>query len=255
MVTMIMLMLWLLMGLFVSIAKDKLPALLLWECELHLVTLWCADCCVTLFHRYRGVLHFWLVYTLLVNLDLTGKFGDLESLGVACPDRIRECNVNGDILGVDMGHIVGGLLLDILAVWSICFMVAIIMLWRLTHSHLLDLFLRVECNLCCLSSGFLVLGLVAIRAHLKLSLLLFLTAQSLGVVVAIFSINDGLNMQLDIFTVGIKSWRADLDSLYNILDGAVVLRVLVAIAGLVVAVTCLVMDTWGQRRVVLCTVG
>ena len=67
-----MTMLWLLVGLFMGIAKDELPADLLRERQLHLVALWLAKRRVTLFHGHSGVLHFWLIHTLFLNLDLTG---------------------------------------------------------------------------------------------------------------------------------------------------------------------------------------
>ena len=82
-----------------------------------------------------------------------------------------------------------------------------------------------------LSGGGLSLGLVGVGAHLVVDLLNGLSADSPGHGVALLLVDDILPGKLDGGALGGEGGGAHFGGLNNILDGAVVLGVLVAVRG------------------------
>ena len=101
----------------------------------------------------------------------------------------------------------------------------------LAHGDHLGLALLVEGNLNGLGGGGLSLGLVGVGADLVVNLLSGLRADGSGDSVALLPVDDVLSGQLNGVADGLEGRGAHLSGLDNILDGAVVLGLLVAVVG------------------------
>jgi len=192
--------------------------------------------CDTLLECFRNDLDLWDSDTFLFGEVFAADSweGDwfvhagLDGLGVGDSDS-----------GLHNGHdrdIVASLLGDLLAVVvSVSTMsVSISVLGRLTDGNHLGFALLVERNLNSLGSGFLILWLVRVCADFVIDLLDALGTDSTGDCVALLNILYALTGEFDWGADCFQSWGAHLGSLNNILDRAVVLGVLIAIARLVV---------------------
>ena len=217
----------------VGVAVDELHADLLGQGQLNLLALGLTEAGGALLHRDGGVLDGRLVNALLLGDHLTAEDGDLDGLGDTGLDGLWESHPDIDVLGLDLRHIVGSLLLDLLAVLPVALLVAMLVGW-LAHSHHLHAGFLLEGYLHGLRTGILVLLLVVIGADLELSALIILTALSASQVIAVLTISDGLHIKINILTVGLEGGSAHLGNLNHILNRAVVLGVLIAVRGLVV---------------------
>ena len=112
--------------------------------------------------------------------------------------------------------------------------VAVDVLGGLAHSHHLGDALLLEGDLHGLGAGGLGLGLVGVGADLVVNLLDALSAHGPGHVIALLLVNDALPGQLNGVADGLEGGDTHFGVLDNILHGAVVLGVLIAVAGLVV---------------------
>jgi len=192
--------------------------------------------CDTLLECFRNDLDLWDSDTFLFGEVFAADSweGDwfvhagLDGLGVGDSDS-----------GLHNGHdrdVVASLLGDLLAVVvSVSTMsVSISVLGWLADSNHLGFALLLEGNFDSLGGSFLILWLVGVGADLVVDLLDALGTDSTGDCVALFYILDALTGEFDRVAHCFQSWSADLSSLDNILDRAVVLGVLIAIARLVV---------------------
>ena len=213
-----------------SVAVDKLLADLLGQGELDLLALGPSQGGDTLLHRLGGVLDLGLGNALLLNKDLAADAGEGDGLVDAGLDGLGVANANLDVTRGDNGDVVGGLLLDLLAVLVAVLLVTMTVA-GLAHGHHLGVALLLEADLHSLGGGVLVLLVVAIAAHLIVDHLGALRADSAGDIIAVLSVNNALDGQLDIGALGVKSGRADLGNLDNILNAAVVLGLLIATIG------------------------
>merc|ERR1719400_164739 len=148
----------------------------------------------------------------------------LDGLGVGDGDNGLNNGDNGDV--------VAGLLGDLLAV-VVAVAVAVSVLGGLAHGHHLGDALLLEGDLNSLGAGGLGLGLVGVGADLVVNLLDALSAHGPGHVIALLLVDDALPGQLNGVADGLEGGDTHFGVLDNILDGAVVLGVLIAVAGLV----------------------
>ena len=213
-----------------GVAVDELLADLLGQGELDLLALGPSQGGDTLLHRLGGVLDLGLGNALLLNKDLAADAGEGDGLVDAGLDGLGVADANLDITRGDNGDIVGCLLLDLLAVLVAVLLVTMTVA-GLAHGHHLGVALLLEADLHSLGGGVLVLLVVAIAAHLIVDHLGALRADSAGDIIAVLSVNNALDGQLDIGALGVKSGRADLGNLDNILNAAVVLGLLIATIG------------------------
>ncbi len=161
----------------------------------------------------------------------TGKGDGLVHTGL---DGLRVSDGDIDINRGDNRHIVGSLLLNLLAVVvtiTTISTMSITTITRLADSDHLDVGLLLEGNLNSLGSGVLFLLLVRVRADLVVDLLDGLSADSAGDSVAELNINDALDGKVNILADGLEGRGADLSDLSHVLDGAVVLGVLITVVG------------------------
>ena len=105
--------------------------------------------------------------------------------------------------------------------------------------------LLLEGNLDGLSGGLLILGLVAVAAHLVVDLLDALGTDGPGDGVALLNILDGLSGKFDGGTVSIDMRGTDISLLNNIKNTAVVLGVLITISWLMVGWLVIASISWG----------
>ena len=213
-----------------SVAVDELLADLLGQGELHLLALGLSEGDDALLHRLCGILHLGLGDTLLLGEDLTADAGEGDGLVDTGLDGLGVADANLNITGSDNGHIVGGLLLNLLAVLVAVLLVTMTVAGLADGDHL-GIALLLEADLHGLGCGVLVLLVIAVAADLIINHLSALRADSAGDIVAVLSIDNALDGQLNIGALGLKSGRADLSDLNNILNAAVVLGLLVTAIG------------------------
>ncbi len=242
-------------GLLVSISIDELDTDLLGESKLNLLASRSSQLGDTLLDRLSVVLNLGHSDAPLLREIFTADTGKGDGLVHAGLDGLRVGNSDRNINRVHNRHVVGSLLLDLLAVVvAIASMaiavVSITTITGLTDSDHLDVGLLLEADLNSLGSGVLLLLLVGVRADLVVDLLNGLGADSAGHGVAELNINNALDGKVDILADSLEGGGADLSQLSHILNRAVVLGVLIAIVGLGVMVGRLMMVVRGGRLVV-----
>jgi len=152
----------------------------------------------------------------------------LDGLGVGDGDSRLNNSNDRDIVA----SLLGNFLAVVVSVSTMS--VSISVLGRLTDGNHLGFTLLVEGNLNSLGGGFLILWLVRVCADLVIDLLDALGTDSTGDCVALLNILYALTGEFDWGANCFQSWGAHLGSLNNILDRAVVLGVLIAVARLMV---------------------
>jgi hypothetical protein len=191
----------------------------------------------TLLESLRNDLDLWDSDTFLFGEVLAAdswerdRFVDtgLDGLGVGDGDSRLNNSHNRDVVASLLGN-----LLAVVVSVSTMSTVSISVLGRLTDGNHLGFALLVERNLNSLGGGFLILWLVRVGADLVIDLLDALGTDSTGDCVALLNILYALTGEFDWGANCFQSWGAHLGSLDNILDRAVVLGVLIAIARLMV---------------------
>ena len=221
------------LGHLLGVAVDQLNTDLLGELELNLLAVGLGELGHTLLDGLGVILNLGLSNALLLGDDLARDSGKGDGLVDAGLDGLGVTDTDIDIDRGDNGDIVGSLLGDLLAVLVSISMVSMAIA-GLADSHHLDISLLLEGNLNGLGSGVLVLLVVVVAADLIVDGLNGLSADSAGNIVAVLSINNPLDGQLNILTDGLESGGADLSLLGDVLDSAVVTGLLIAIMGLVV---------------------
>jgi len=192
--------------------------------------------CDTLLECFRNDLDLWDSDTFLFGEVFAADSweGDgfvhagLDGLGVGDSDSGLHNSHDRDVVA----SLLGDLLAVVVSVSTMS--VSISVLGRLTDGNHLGFALLVERNLNSLGGGFLILWLVRVCADLVIDLLDALGTHSTGDCVALLNILYALTGEFDWGANCFQSWGAHLGSLNNILDRAVVLGVLIAIARLMV---------------------
>ena len=170
---------------------------------------------------------------LLLGEVLAGDPGQADGLVDAGLDGLGVGHVNGGLHNGDNGDVVAGLLGNLLAVVVAVALVAVAVAGGLglADGDHLGLALLLEGDLDGLGGGGLGLGLVGVGADLVVNLLDGLSADGPGDVVALLLVDDALPGQLDGVADGLEGGGAHLGGLNNVLHGAVVLGVLIAVGG------------------------
>ena len=212
------------------VAVDELLADLLGQRELDLLALGLAQRGGALLHGLGGVLDLGLGHALPLSQDLAGDAREGDGLVHAGLDRLGVADAHVDVPGGDGGHVVGGLLLDLLAVLVAVLLVAVAVA-GLADGHHLRVALLLEGDLDGLGGGVLILLVVAVAAHLVVDHLGALRADGAGHVVAVLPVDDALDGEVDAGALGLEGGRADLGDLSDVLDAAVVLGLFVATVG------------------------
>jgi hypothetical protein len=219
-----------------SISIHQLLAHLLGKGQLNGLASWRNQLGHTLVHALAVVLHSRDGDALLLGQVLAADYGKVDGLVDAGLDGLGVGNLHLRLDNSDHGDIDAGLLGNLLAVvLSISSMTISILCW-LAHSHHLGLALLVEGHLNGLGCGDLRLGLVGVGAHLVVNHLSALRADSPGDGVALLSVYHPLDSQVNRAAGSFKSRGAHLRQLNDIQHRAVMLGVLVPIAGLGVAI-------------------
>jgi len=191
----------------------------------------------TLLKRFSHNLDLWDSDTFLFREVLTANSWEGDWLVDTGLDWFRVCDSDSWLNNSDNGDIVASLLGDLLAVVvsiSMSLSMAISVLGRLTDGHHLCLALLYEGNLNSLCGCLLTLRLVRVGADFIVDLLDALSADSTCDCVALLDILDIFAGEFNWAAHCFQSWGANFSSFNNILDGAVVLWMLIAIAGLMV---------------------
>lgn len=176
---------------------------------------------------------------LLGRQVLTADSGQADGLVDTGLDGLRVDNLDGGVNRGDNGDVEAGLLGNLLAV-VVSISLSVSVLGRLAHGDHLGNTLLLEGDLNSLGGGGLSLGLVGVGADLVVNLLNALRADGSGHSVALLLVNDGLPGELLRCAHCLEGRGADLSNLYNILDRAVVLGLLIAIGRGRVAIS------WGR---------
>jgi len=192
----------------------------------------------TLLKSLRNNLDLWDSDTFLFGEVFAADSWEGDRLVYTGLDWLRVGNGNSGLNDSDNGDIVASLLGNFLAVVvSISTMsttMSISVLGRLADGDHLGLALLAERNLNSLGGSLLTLRLVRVGADLVVDLLDALGTDGTGDSVALLNILYALTGEFDWGADCFQSWGANFSSLDNILNGAVVLGVLITIAGLVV---------------------
>ena len=163
---------------------------------------------------------------LLLGEVLAGDSGEDDGDVDTGLDGLGVGDIDGGLDGGDNGVVVTGLLGDLLAV-VVSVSLSVSVLSRLADGDHLGLALLHKGDLDGLGGGGLSLGLVGVGADLVGNLLGGLRADSSGDGVALLNVNYVLPGKFNGLADGLEGGGADLSSLYNIEDGAVVLGGLV----------------------------
>ncbi len=218
----------------VGVTVDQLNANLLGEGQLDLLAGGGGQLGDALLDRLGVILNLGHSDAPLLRKVLTADAGKGDGLVHAGLDGLGVGNGDGDINLSDNRDIVGSLLLDLLAVVVAITTIAAMSITTITglaDSDHLDVGLLLEADLNSLGGGVLLLLLVRVRADLVVDLLNGLGADSAGHSVAELNINNALDGKVNILADGLEGRGADLGDLSDILDGAVVLGVLIAVVG------------------------
>ncbi len=221
-------------GWILGVSVDQLDADLLGESELDLLASWGSQFGITLLDGFNGVLDFRNGDALLFGQVFTGDAGKSDGLVDAGLDGFGESNLDGDIDGGNDGNIEGCLLGDLLAVLAglaVTSVTSITAMAGLANGDHLDLDFLDEGDLNSLGDGVFFLLAVGERADLVGDLLNALGADGANNVVAELLVDDTLDGKFNWSTLGFEGGSADLGDLGYVLDGAVVLRLLISIAG------------------------
>jgi hypothetical protein len=225
----------LVLGGIVGKSVHDLNTDLLGKGELHSLASGSSQGSDTLLKSFRNNLNLWDSDTFLFGEVFTADSWEGDGLVDTGLDWLGVSDSNGRLNNGNNRDVVASLLGDLLAViMSISASMSISILGRLADGHHLGLTLLVEGNLNSLGSCLLTLRLVRVGAHLIVNLLNALGTDSTGDCVALLNILNVLTGEFDWVAHSLKSRGANFSSLNYILDGAVVLGVLIAIAGLVV---------------------
>jgi len=154
---------------------------------------------------------------LVLGQVLAGDSGQVNGLVNTGLDGLGVGNSDGGEDGGDDWAVVASLLGDLLAVVVTVAVVSVSRGW-LAHSHHLGVADPLEGDLNSLGGGVLALLLVVVGADLVLDNLDALRADGSGDIVALLSVNDLLDWELNWSADSLESWGADLSSLNNILN-------------------------------------
>jgi len=191
----------------------------------------------TLLKSLRNNLDLWDSDAFLFREVLAADSWEGDGLVDTGLDWLRVGDSYSRLNNSDDRDVVASLLGNLLAVVvsiSTSVSVSISILGRLADGNHLGFALLVERNLNSLGGSLLILRLVRIGADLVVDLLNALGTDSTGDCVALLDILDVLAGEFDWVADCFQSWGANFSSLNYILDGAVVLGVLITIAGLMV---------------------
>jgi len=227
----------LMLGGIVGKSVHDLNTDLLGEGELHSLASGSSQGSDALLEGFSNNLDLWDSDTFLFGEVLAADSWEGDGLVDTGLDWLRVGDSNSWLNYGNNGNVVASLLGDLLAVVmsiSMSMSVSISILGRLADGDHLCLTLLDEGNLNSLGSCLFTLRLVRVGAHLIVDLLDALGTDSTGDCVALFYILDALTGEFDRVAHCFQSWSADLSSLDNILDRAVVLGVLITIARLMV---------------------
>jgi len=217
------------LGSISSISIDDLNTDLLGEGELNSLAGRGSKLGNTLLKGLRNFLNLGDSDALLFREILTGDSGKADGLVDTGLDGLGVGDINSRLNRGDNRDVVAGLLSNLLAVVvSISVSISSISSW-LADGHHLGLALLLEGDLNSLGGGGLSLGLVGVGADLIVNLLSGFRADGSGDSVALLLVNNILPGQLNRVAHSLKGRGAHLSSLNNILNGAVVLGVLVAV--------------------------
>jgi len=180
---------------------------------------------------------------LLLRQVLAADSGQKDGLVDTGLDGLRVDNINSRLHNSQDRDIVASLLGNLLAV-VVAVAVVSVSRGRLADGDHLGVTFLLERNLNSLGSGSLSLGLVGVGAHLIVNLLDALSADSPGDSVTLLSVDHVLAGQLNWGAHGLKSRGADLSSLNNIKDRAVMLGLLISVVGRLVVDRGMV--SWGM---------
>ena len=216
----------------VGVTVDKLNADLLGEGQLNLLASWGSKLGDTLLNRLSGVLNLWDGDALVLNLVLAADTGKEDGLVDAGLDWLRVGDGHINIDRGDNRDIVLGGLGNLVAVVVAIASVSVATIGGGADSHHLDLGLLLEGDLNSLGSGVLLLLGVVVAADLIGDLLDGLSADSAGDIIAELLVDNDLDGQIDVLANSLKGWGADLGDLSHVLDSAVVLGLLIAVAAI-----------------------
>jgi len=228
--------LWVVWLWVVGISVDQLDADLLGQGQLNLLASRGIQLSHALLDGLDGILNLGHGDALVlceVGAADTGKGNGLVDAGL---DWLGVGDSHININGGDDGHIVLGSLGDLVAVVvSVAAMSITVMAissgWLADSDHL-NILLLLEGDLNSLGSGGLLLLLVAVGANLIGDLFNGLSADSPGDIIAELLVDDLLDGKVNIGADLLEGWHADLGNLSHILDGAVVLGLLIAVAAI-----------------------
>ena len=199
-----------------------------------------------LLDRDTGILDLWDGDAFVLSEVSAGDSGKEDGFVDAGLDWLGVRDGDLGLDNGDNGDVVASLLGDLLAVvvgWGVsvsgisgplAMMMSVSVLGGLADSHHLGVALLLEGNLNSLGCGDLFLLLVRVGADLVINLFDGLSADGSGDVIALLLLYDDLDGEVDRGTFGDNGGGAHFGGFNDIKNGAVVLGLLIAIAGLVV---------------------
>ena len=198
-----------------------------------------------LLDRDTGILDLWDGDAFVLSEVSAGDSGEedgfvdagLDWLGVRDGDLGLHNGDNGDVVASLLGNLLAVVVACAISVSGISGSLAVMsisVLGGLADSHHLDVALLLEGNLNSLGCGDLFLLLVRVGADLVIDLFDGLSADGSGDVIALLPLYDDLDGEVNRGAVGDNGGGAHFGGFNDIKDRAVVLGLLIAIAGLVV---------------------
>lgn len=216
-----------------SIPIDNFFADLFGQGQLNLLTVGSRQSGDALLNRLDFIFNFRLVDTFFFGDSFAAESGKLDGFVQARLDRLWIGDLDRHIDWANLRDVVGSLLGNFLAVLMSIRVISVSISW-LANSHHLDVSLLNKVHINSLGCGILSPWFIVIGADLIINRLNGFLANRSGLSVTIFTINNLLNGDVNILTVGLKGRCANVSQFSHIFNRAVVLGVLIAIRGLVI---------------------